>query len=237
MYQIHYADRGIFGYAIQDETFWDGIAQCYEDGLISNIGVCNYGPTMIQRIYNDLTLQRGIPIVSNQINYSLSRYHQDSIVRETIQTCCNDYGISILAYSPLVNGLLSNYYNDETIQQILTNNPNDQFGNGKSRARRMKWYVKNSQPILTTLQHIASQRSVSSAQVAINWILSYRPSSNNNNNNNNNYNIIPLVGTSNVNHAQDILNTLEWKLTDEEIQSLNEAAKQSAPFAKGFQLK
>lgn len=46
-YQIHYADRGIFGYAIQDETFWDGVAQCYEDGLISNIGVCNYGPNMI----------------------------------------------------------------------------------------------------------------------------------------------------------------------------------------------
>lgn len=126
-----------------------------------------------------------------------------------------------MAYSPLANGLLSNYYNDETIQQILTNNPNDQFGNGKSRARRMKWYVKNSQPILTTLQHIAYQRSLSPAEVAIIWILSYRPSSNSINSNNSDCNIIPLVGISNVEHAKDILNILEWKLTDEEIHSLH----------------
>lgn len=231
LYQMHYADRGIFGQFIQDEQFWDGLASCYHDGLVANVGVCNYGPTMMTRVHQALTVERGVSIVSNQINFSLSRF-ADPSVQQTLEVCSN-LQIPILAYSPLANGLLSNpdpaYYNN-----ILKSNPDEQFTSEKSKARRMKWYLRNSQPLLQTLQTISNSietDDASPAQVALNWCLSIGQQQKMSNT------IIPIVGTNNVNHAKDALNTLNWKLTDSQIQQLNEAAYQSAPYARGFILR
>ena len=55
---------------VKNEKYWDGIAQCYQEGLIKNVGVSNYGVTILEKAHAALSA-RGVPIASNQINYSL----------------------------------------------------------------------------------------------------------------------------------------------------------------------
>ena len=93
-----------FGYENRkDELYWEGLATCYEQGLAKNVGVSNYGPTMIRKVH-DVFAKKGIPIVSNQINFSLARYKSSM---ETVKVC-NELGIKVLAYFPLGNGEIIN---------------------------------------------------------------------------------------------------------------------------------
>ena len=49
-----------------DEAYWDGLAECYHEGLVANVGVCNYGPTMVHRAYEagpEALQKRGVPVV------------------------------------------------------------------------------------------------------------------------------------------------------------------------------
>lgn len=45
----------------KDELYWDGIAECYHQGLIKNVGVCNYGPTLVEQCHRALK-DRGVPL-------------------------------------------------------------------------------------------------------------------------------------------------------------------------------
>jgi hypothetical protein len=52
LYQVHYTDSLLplvqLGWTKEkDDIYWDGLANCYHQGLAANIGVCNYGPSMI----------------------------------------------------------------------------------------------------------------------------------------------------------------------------------------------
>ena len=64
LYQIHFPN------AWANEDYWDGLAQCYERGLVKAVGVSNYGKDAVRAVHAALA-KRGIPLVSNQIQYSL----------------------------------------------------------------------------------------------------------------------------------------------------------------------
>ena len=75
LYQIHWPDiiQPLKAFGIEekkDELYWDGISECYHQGLIKNVGVSNYGVRMLEQAHEALSA-RGVPIASNQINYSL----------------------------------------------------------------------------------------------------------------------------------------------------------------------
>jgi pyridoxine 4-dehydrogenase len=54
----------------KDQIYWDGLAECYHRGLVKNVGVCNYGPTLLTQCHQHLA-KRGVPLASNQIAYSI----------------------------------------------------------------------------------------------------------------------------------------------------------------------
>jgi aryl-alcohol dehydrogenase-like predicted oxidoreductase len=79
LYQIHMPDIvqpfRIFGKQdVKDEIYWEGLAECYHRGLVKNVGVCNYGPTLVTKCHEALA-KRGVPLASNQIAYSLIGRH------------------------------------------------------------------------------------------------------------------------------------------------------------------
>ena len=51
---------------VKDELYWDGLAECYLSGLVKNVGVSNYGPTLLARAQEHLA-RRGVPLASNQV--------------------------------------------------------------------------------------------------------------------------------------------------------------------------
>ena len=101
LYQLHMPDivQPLKKFGIgsnKDEMYWEGLAECYKRGLVKNVGVCNYGPTLLSRCQNALA-KHSVPLASNQIAYSLIGRHNGS--QETLDKC-NELGIKVLAYYP-----------------------------------------------------------------------------------------------------------------------------------------
>jgi pyridoxine 4-dehydrogenase len=101
LYQLHMPDivQPLKRFGIgsnKDEIYWEGLAECYKRGLVKNVGVCNYGPTLLSQCQEALA-KHNVPLASNQIAYSLIGRHNGA--QETVDKC-NELGIKVLAYYP-----------------------------------------------------------------------------------------------------------------------------------------
>ncbi|MFN4245958.1 MAG: aldo/keto reductase, partial [Brevinematia bacterium] len=99
LYQVHWPDPS----TPLSETF-STLRRLLDDGVIKYVGVSNFGPDLIEEALNYC------PIVSNQIVYN---YFQRGIEREIIPYCRRK-GISIIAYSPLCQGLALGIFDENT---------------------------------------------------------------------------------------------------------------------------
>jgi len=158
LYQIHWPDLiqplKAFGRENRkDELYWEGIAECYNSGLVANVGVSNYGPDTILRAQEALS-KKGVTIASNQINFSLMRYRSSE---KTLQVC-EDLGIKVLSYFPLANGLLAGKYSVDTPPSF-------------PKSLTMKKYYEDAEPVLVIMRRIAAEKGKTVAQVAINWVM------------------------------------------------------------------
>merc|ERR1711966_456487 len=114
LYQVHMPDivKSLRFMGIDesyDEEYWEGIAECYHRGLVKNVGVSNYGPTLVTKCHDALA-KRGVPLASNQIAYSLIGRHNGA--QETVDRCA-ELGVKVLAYYPYAMGLLTGKYSSE----------------------------------------------------------------------------------------------------------------------------
>ncbi|KAB2606132.1 oxidoreductase [Pyrus ussuriensis x Pyrus communis] len=89
LYQLHWP--GIWG----NEGYLDGLGDAVEQSLVKAVGVSNY--SAIAEAHAKLQ-KRGIPLASNQVNYSLiHRAPKENGVKST----CDELGITLIAYSPI----------------------------------------------------------------------------------------------------------------------------------------
>lgn len=195
LYQIHFPG------AWANEAYWDGMAECYEKGLIKAVGVSNYGVDATRACAKALE-KRGIPLASNQIQYSLLyRFPEDNGLLQA----CDDLGVQVLAYSPLALGLLAGKYVDtDSLQNI--------------QGPRKQLFAKTVQTpefqnLLAVMKEVTAGHTSYHAnipQVAINWCRSKGT--------------IPIPGARTLRQIQSNYGALEWDLTPEEIQKLDAAS-------------
>jgi aryl-alcohol dehydrogenase-like predicted oxidoreductase len=74
--------------------------------LLQAVGVSNYSKSLLEQTHAALR-QRGIPLASNQIQYSL--LHRQPELSGLLATCAQ-LNVQVLAYSPLAQGLLTGKY-------------------------------------------------------------------------------------------------------------------------------
>lgn len=136
----------------QEKILWDGLADAMEQGYCRQIGVSNFGPRQLQRIFDYLYNERGIQLSTVQVQTSLlSRQHlKPGAVADTARRL----GVGMIGYSPLCLGLLSGKYGQ---------------GRYPSGARALLFSALNPNELLIQLEKIAKQRGLTSAQVAIAW--------------------------------------------------------------------
>lgn len=193
LYQVHWPDPN----TQLSETF-STLRKLLDDKVVRYVGVSNYGSDLIEEALNYC------PIVSNQIVYN---YFQRGIERDVIPYC-KSRDISIIAYSPLCQGLAIGIFNENTVFE--ENDPrllNPSFG---IRDRFLR-NVKRSKKIL----EISRKLNISPSQLAIKWVL--RDS------------IVAtaIVGTTKVNHLKenaflpnislDVFKEIDSILSDDEL--------------------
>lgn len=76
-------------------TVANALADAHEAGLVTTVGVSNYGLDEIKEMHEALK-KRGIQLASNQISFSLVRTIPE---KSGLIQLCHDLGIAILAYS------------------------------------------------------------------------------------------------------------------------------------------
>ncbi|CAM9480861.1 unnamed protein product, partial [Phaeothamnion confervicola] len=137
-----------------NQQYWEGLADCVEQGLVTAVGVSNYGPRALRKVHVALG-NRGIKLASNQIQYSLLQRGPES---NGALRVCNELGIKVLAYSPLAQGLLTGKYSVESPPQ-------------GPRGRSLRKLLPTLAPLLAELKSVAAARGKTPAQVALNWCI------------------------------------------------------------------
>ena len=101
LYMIHWP--GFFLNAFSNDAYIEGLGMCVEQGLTDAVGVSNFSTDRLRRAHEQLQ-KRGVGLASNQVQYSLLyRKPETNGVMET----CRELGVTLVAYSPIAQGLLT----------------------------------------------------------------------------------------------------------------------------------
>ena len=217
-----------------DEAYWDGLAECYYRGLVKNVGVSNYGPTLITQCHDHLR-RKGVPLASNQIAYSLIGRHNGA--QQTLDRC-NELGVKVLAYYPFAMGLLTGKYTSDSPQMSvedelmkrtvspLSSSSTASSSSSLSLSRRSNFERKDLEryargdgisvpkggvaPLLRTMEKMAAERGVTVAQIALNYIICKGA--------------IPIPGARTAAQYTDNNGALGWRLSTQEVDILENEA-------------
>nr|WP_156809189.1 aldo/keto reductase [Streptococcus ovis] len=139
------------------------MAKLVEAGLIRHVGVSNFSAKEMELAHNYLK-EYGLTLASNQVKYNLlDRSPETNGVLETAQRL----GISIIAYSPLQQGLLTGrFHSDKTAYKQV------------SLSRRLSShihprYLEKTRPLMQCIQELATAYDCTPAHIALNWLISH----------------------------------------------------------------
>ncbi len=192
LYQIHwpFPPRSV-------ETWMDALADAVEAGLVRAVGVSNYNVEQTRRAHEALA-RRGIPLASNQVQYSL--IHRDPETSGLLDLC-RELNITLIAYSPLGMGALTGKYTPD--------NP----PSGARGRRYTRDFLARLQSLIALMREIGEGHGGKTpAQVALNWVMCKGA--------------VPIVGAKNRRQAEENAGALGWRLTSEEVAALDRAAAQ-----------
>lgn len=186
LYQLHWP--GFF----LDSGFWDGLADACDQGLVKAVGVSNYSEKRLRNAHKALKA-RGIPLASNQIQYSLLHRTPE---QNGVKKACDELDIKILAYSPLAQGALTGKYNSGNLPK-------------GPRAAILKGRFEEVAPLLAAMREIGERHgNKTPSQVALNWLICK--------------NTIPIPGARNAQQAIENAGAMGWRMAPEEVARLDQ---------------
>jgi aryl-alcohol dehydrogenase-like predicted oxidoreductase len=139
------------------------MAALVHSGKIRYIGVSNFGAKRMREAHRVLAAE-GLPLVSNQVSYSLLNR---KIERNGVLDAARELGISIIAYSPLSQGVLSGRFHEDPDRLKAL------FGMRKYRGFYRKESLRRSRPVIEALKEIGARYGATPAQAALNWLMNF----------------------------------------------------------------
>jgi aryl-alcohol dehydrogenase-like predicted oxidoreductase len=172
------------------------LADAVEAGKVKAVGVSNYSADQMREAHGALA-KRGIPLASNQVEYSLLHRQPET---NGVLDACRELGITLIAYSPLAGGALTGKYS------------------ATQRAGGLRRFLPNFnkkameavQPVIKLLREIGERYSKTPSQVAIRWLIE-------------NPIVLPIPGAKNSKQAVENAGALSFSLAPEEVQVLSQA--------------
>ena len=189
LYQIHWPLP-----PVPIETWMEALAEAVEAGLVKAVGVSNFNVEQMRRAHEALA-RRGIPLASNQVQYSLLHRRPEF---DGLMAACRELDITLIAYSPLAMGVLTGKYTPSQPPPGLR---------GRRYHRRR---LAQIQPLLDLLRDLAAAHDKTPAQIALNWVIGKGA--------------VPIPGAKNARQAQENAGALGWRLSAEEMAALDAAS-------------
>lgn len=197
LYQVHWP----FDFLLSKKDLMLALAEEVKKGRIATIGVSNYSAEQMREAHRYLA-EFGVPLAVNQVQYSLlNRKIETNGVLDTAR----DLGVTILAYSPLAQGLLTGKYTpDGDVKPSGARWLDPRFS--KSGLTKLL-------PVIQKLQDIANTYGRTPAQVALNWLIAQG-------------NVLPIPGAKNGRQASQNAGALGWQMSPEELTQLSRLTEQ-----------
>jgi aryl-alcohol dehydrogenase-like predicted oxidoreductase len=193
LYQHHYPTR-----RVEIPALMDLMADAVESGKIKAVGVSNYSAAQMRAAHQALA-RRGIPLASNQVQYSLLHRQPET---NGVLDACRELGITLIAYQPLASGALTGKYLENS-RPVGLRRFREPFRGAKFQALR---------PVVTLLRLIGDRYGKTPGQVALRWLVQQDD-------------VVPIPGAKNADQVTHNAGALSFALTPEEITYLNDATK------------
>jgi aryl-alcohol dehydrogenase-like predicted oxidoreductase len=195
LYQVHMP----FGFFMSQETLMNALADEVKRGRIATVGVSNYSAAQMREAH-DYLAARGVPLAVNQVQYSLlARKIESNGILDTAK----QLGVTILAYSPLAQGLLTGKY---TIENYI-----EPTGARRLDPRFSKSGLEKIALVMKVLYQLGEKHGRTPAQVALNWLIAQG--------------VIPIPGAKTAQQAIQNAGALGWSLTPEEVAKLDQVTR------------
>lgn len=174
------------------------IADLMQEGKVQRWGMCEVMPDTIRKAH------AVCPLTAIQSEYHLMH----RLVEENgVLDVCRELGIGFVSYSPINRGFLGGDINEYT--QFDSTNDNRQ-----TLPRFQPEAIRLNTRIVNVLQRFGREYGMTSAQVALGWLLQKAPW------------IVPIPGTTKRSHLEENLCTLDFALPANEWKRLKEAVAQ-----------
>jgi aryl-alcohol dehydrogenase-like predicted oxidoreductase len=200
LYQVHQP----FGFS-NERSEMVAMAELFHRKLIKSIGVSNFSAQRMKNAWETLD-KKGIPLASNQVLYNLLNRKIES---NGVLDQAKKLGITIIAYSPLAQGLVTGKFHDNP--ELLKN-----IGFRKYSSQFKAEGLKKSLPVVLLVKELALKYHVTPAQVALNWLIRYHGDT-----------VVAIPGATKEIHVRENTGAMLFRLSDEDMVRLD---RESAVF-------
>lgn len=202
LYQVHQP----YGFSSEVKEM-EAMAKLVQSKKIKYVGVSNFSASKMRSAWE--TLQKsGINLLSNQVQYSLlKRKIETNGVLETAK----ELGITIIAYSPLAQGLVTGKFHDNP--ELLKN-----IGFRKYSSMFKPKRLEKSRPVTELVKKLAMKYEATPSQVALNWLIHFHGDT-----------VVAIPGATKARHAEENTGAMKFRLSSDDMRLLDEV---SAGFKK-----
>lgn len=190
LYQIHYPFQWL-----SISRLMRLLADAVESKKVRAIGVSNFSARQM-RVAHAVLADRGIPLASNQVQYSLL-YRRPEV--DGVVDACRELGVTLIAYMPLASGALTGKYSATSLP-------------GGMR-KRMAFFRPGNlaalEPVIDLLRRTGERYGKSPGQVALRWLIERGA--------------LPIPGAKNGEQAAHNAGALAFSLSPSEVEEIDRA--------------
>jgi aryl-alcohol dehydrogenase-like predicted oxidoreductase len=202
LYQVHQP----FSFSSPEKEMKQ-MASLVKEGHIGAVGVSNFNRDKMDRAIQELK-RHGVNLASNQMKYSLL---DRRIETNGVLDLAKQNGVTIIAYSPLEQGILTGKFhqNPELVANLT--------GPRKHMSQFKPQGLAKTLPLINLLKEIGHFYGVGAGQVALNWLVHFHDQT-----------VVAIPGASKLKHAEDNVKVLGFKLTQDEMKRIDEESRKVA---------
>ena len=183
------------------------MASLVKEGHIGAVGVSNFNRDKMDRAIQELN-RHGASLASNQMKYSLL---DRRIETNGVLDLAKQNGVTIIAYSPLEQGILTGKFHDNPDLAANLSGPRKHMSQFKPQG------LARTLPLINVLKEIGNAYGIGAGQVALNWLVHFHGDT-----------VVAIPGASNLKHAEDNVKVLGFKLTQAEMKKIDEESRKVA---------
>lgn len=188
LYQMHHVDR-----ATPFDEIWEAMEVLRQQGKILYVGSSNFAGWHIAKACERARRRPFLGLVAEQSLYNLVRRE----VELEVLPACEDYGLGVIPWSPLMAGLLGGVLEQER-------------KSGRRASDRVQTLLRQHRPQVARYEALCRELGPPPSQVALAWLLHQRCVT------------APIVGPRTVEQLEGAVAALDVKLPAEALVRLDE---------------